>query len=84
MHFCQINILNTSPAYFQLIKNTDYSYSITHHKIDLLDFICLDPEFKGSSQAGFNGGYIGFISYDFAAQQHLKIHIEYKNSQVYI
>ncbi|MCX0333218.1 anthranilate synthase component I family protein [Acinetobacter radioresistens] len=59
-------------------KNTDYSYSITHHKIDLLDFICLDPEFKGSSQAGFNGGYIGFISYDFAAQQHLKIHIEYK------
>ena len=66
---------NNLPTFYK--RNFDFSYSLIPENISLTHFCKLEPNQKDRI-SGFNGGFAGFIGYDFAAQQHLNIQIESK------
>ena len=52
--------------YFE--RNTEYRYEIME-ELRIKKFLQFHPSNDKNSQTQFHGGYIGFVSYDYAAQQ---------------
>ena len=52
-------------------RDEQLGYQAQEQTIDCIDFIAFDPTLE-HADAGFQGGMIGFVSYDFAAQQQIQ------------
>lgn len=52
-------------------RDEQLGYQVQEQTIDFTDFIAFVPTWE-PADAGFQGGMIGFVSYDFAAQQQIQ------------
>lgn len=61
-----------------LQRTADSGYQSTPQSFDIDQFKISSPVQKGKDQVQFQGGYIGFFSYDYAVQQHVETHSSFQ------
>lgn len=54
------------------LRGNDFKYHAQAHPLNLCDFVQIDQTRTQSTQIGFNGGYIGFFDYNFAANTQIR------------